>query len=119
MGQDEYVEVYAQSTFARDAGNPSGGEETTFAHVSWTREGGFSGVDWFTGTYQVYDSITGASISVTGPTYSMNSTSIQAIIDRDGNLNDLFDKWEAGATLAQRSGWIAYVASQTTGCVDE
>lgn len=119
MGQDEYVEVYAQSTFARDAGNPSGGEETTFAHVSWTRENGFSGVDWFTGSYQVYDSITGDPIIVTGPTFGMDSTSIQNIIDQDGNLNNLFDTWEASATLAQRSGWIAYVASQATGCVSE
>lgn len=115
MGE-AYVEVYAQAAYARDAGNPSGGEETTLAHVSWSREGGFTNSNsWYEGEYKIY-TVTGDQITVTGPTYGKTPEQIRDIIDEKGNLNSLFDNWNA--SLEVKTGWINYVASISPGCVD-
>ena len=117
MGQEEYVEVYAQAAYARDGGNQSGGEETTFAHVSWTRDGGFINSGWYNGEYTAHDPLTGEEIFVYGPTHNMAPEAIVAHIDQYSNLNSLFDAWEGRVGLAVRTGWIAVVSA--VGCASE
>lgn len=113
---EAYVEVYAMATYARDVGDPSGGEETTLAHVNWD-ENGFTGVDWFTKEYTVYDVITGDPITGKGPLYGYEVEDILEIISaQGGNLNEQFNKWST-TTIENRSGWIQYVESQNSGCV--
>lgn len=116
--QGEYVKVYAASTYARDTGVVSGGEQTTYAHVTWTKEGGFTDCGWFTEIYSVYDQVTGEPYSAYGPTRGKTSEEIEAHIEQHGNLNKYFDEWEASADTATRTGWIAYVGHTASRCVD-
>lgn len=116
--QGEYVKVYAASTYARDTGVVSGGEQTTYAHVTWTKEGGFTDYEWFTGTYSVYDQVTGKPYNAYGPTKDKTPEEIKTHIEQYGSLDKYFDEWEANVDTATRTGWIAYVRHEAPQCVD-
>ena len=116
--QGEYVKVYAASTYARDTGVVSGGEQTTYAHVTWTKEGGFTNSGWFNGTYTVYDQVTREPYDAYGPTRGKTSEEIKTHIEQYGSLDKYFNEWEASADTATRTGWIAYVRHEASQCVE-
>ena len=115
MNGNEYVEVYARPINTFDVGNPSGDEETTFAHVSWDSSG-FTGSGWFTRVYSVYN-IQGDQINVYGPLHNFTPEQIEQAIStpvENPNLNDEFQAWENSVSIEVRSGWIQYVANETS-----